>query len=251
MIRLDTVTKRYDDLVAVDRVSLEIPRGGMTALIGGNGAGKSTVLSLMSRLQRPDEGTVTIDGEPLFDTPGDEVAKKISILRQENHMTARLTVAELVSFGRFPYSRGRLTGEDRMHVDRALEFFELTEIAHRPIHQLSGGQRQRAFVAMVLCQDTDYILLDEPLNNLDMRHAAEIMKLLRRLVAEQGKSIVLVLHDINYASFHSDRIVAMREGRIVHDGAPETVMDPDCLRAIFDMDIPIETLDGRRVGLYY
>jgi iron complex transport system ATP-binding protein len=251
LIEVHNVTKRYGPKAVVDNVSLTIAKGGITSFIGPNGAGKSTLLALISRLLPCDGGEVRIDGHAVAKTKSNELAKKLSILKQENHITVRLTVRELVSFGRFPYSHGRLTQEDWRHVDRAIAYLELQEFEQRYLDQLSGGQRQRAYVAMVLCQDTDYILLDEPLNNLDMKHSVQIMRVLRRMVTELGKTIILVVHDINFASCHSDQIVALKDGRIVHQGPVEQIIDPTALRTIYDMDIPIELINGKRIGVYF
>src|SRR5690606_111838 len=149
--------------------TLELPQGGVTSIIGPNGAGKSTLLSMVSRLMAMDQGSVTIGGLDVTKAKRDELAKKLSTLRQDNHRTARLTVHDLVSFGRYPHSKGRLNIEDKAHIDRAIEYLDLQPLSGRFLDELSGGQRQRAFVAMVLAQDTDYVLLDEPLNNLDMK----------------------------------------------------------------------------------
>src|SRR5690606_1226500 len=184
VIEIRNVTKSYGAATVVDDVSLTVPPGGITSLVGANGAGKSTLLSIIGRLLEPDSGTVLVDGMDVRTTPGPVLAKRLSVLRQENHLPVRLTVRELVAFGRFPHSNGKLTAVDREHVDRAIEHFELTDLAHRHLDQLSGGQRQRAYVAMVLCQDTDYVLLDEPLNNLDMRHSVQMMRLLRSMADE-------------------------------------------------------------------
>jgi iron complex transport system ATP-binding protein len=140
---------------------------------------------------------------------------------------------------------------DRDHIDRAIAYLNLDGLADRYLDQLSGGQRQRAFVAMVLCQDTDYLLLDEPLNSLDMKHSVEMMRLLRRAVEELGKTVVLVLHDINFASCHSDRIIAMRDGAVVRQGPPAELMEPSAMRAVYDMDIDIHHINGRRIGVYF
>ena len=209
MIVVDSVSKRYGSRYAVQDASLSVREERITALIGPNGAGKSTLLAMMSRLIPMDSGQVYIEGKPITHWQPSSLAQKLAILKQSNHLTLRLTVRDLVSFGRFPHSQGRLTPEDVEHVDRALEYMGLVELQHRFLDQLSGGERQRAFVAMVIAQDTRYILLDEPLNNLDMKHAVQIMKMLRRLVDELGKTIVLVLHDINFASCYADDIVAM------------------------------------------
>lgn len=251
MIEVSGVTKRYGDLAVVDDVDLTIPKGGVTSIIGANGAGKSTLLSVISRLLAPDEGTVVVDGLDVGKTSTDELARRLSVLRQENHLTVRLTVRDLVCFGRFPYSRGRLTAEDQDKVDQAIDYLELGQFAARQLDQLSGGQRQRAFVAMVLCQDTDYVLLDEPLNNLDMRHSVQMMRLLRRMADELDKTIVIVMHDINFASCHSDRIVAMRDGALVAHGTPAEVISPAMLARVYDLEIDVHDIGGRQIGVYF
>lgn len=251
MIRTSSVTKRYGDTLVVDDVSVTLPARGITSIIGPNGAGKSTLLSMMARLIGMDAGNVTIDGLDVVTTPSEVLARRLAILRQDNHMTARLTVRDLVTFGRYPYSRGRPTEEDASHVARALDYLGLTDLSARFLDELSGGQRQRAFVAMVLCQDTDYVLLDEPLNNLDMKHAASMMRLWRKACRDLGKTVVIVLHDINFASWYSDQIVAMRDGRIRHQGTPDEIIRPDTLFDIYEMDIEVLDRAGRRVCLFY
>ena len=251
MITTRGVTKHYGPSCVVDDVTLSLPAGGITSIIGPNGAGKSTLLSMVSRLMAMDAGSVVIDGLDISTTPSDVLARRLSILRQDNHMTARLTVRDLVSFGRYPYSKGRLTAADSEHIDRALDYLDLLELADRFLDELSGGQRQRAFVAMVLCQDTDYVLLDEPLNNLDMKHATAMMKLLRRAADELGKTVVLVLHDINFASCYSDCIVAMKRGKVVGQGDVQAMIDPVILSEIYDMDIQVHQIGGRKISVYY
>lgn len=251
MIIANGVCKFYGATAVVDDVSVTLARGGVTSIIGPNGAGKSTFLSLISRLMKMDGGSVSVDGLDITQTPSQVLARRLAILRQDNHMTARLTVKDLVAFGRYPYSQGRLTIEDKGHIERALNYLGLDDLSERFLDELSGGQRQRAFVAMVLCQDTDYVLLDEPLNNLDMKHAAGMMKMLHRASRELGKTVVVVLHDINFASWYSDHIVAMRKGKVVVQGPPEQIITTDTLRDIYEMDISVQEIDGRRVSLYY
>lgn len=251
MIVARNLTKAYGDTPVVRDVSLEIPRGGITSIIGPNGAGKSTLLGLLSRLLPAEAGSVHVDELDVASAPSDLLARRLSILRQENHITARLTVRDLVAFGRFPHSKGRLTEADKTQIDDAIRYLGLEELSDRFLDEMSGGQRQRAFVAMVLCQDTDYVLMDEPLNNLDMRHATGMMKLIRKIVDDFGKTFVLVLHDINFASIYSDFIVAMREGEVVKRGSPAEIMETNVLREIFDIDIPVHEIDGRRLGLFY
>ena len=251
MIEVCGAVKRYGDSVVVDGVDLQLPRGGLTSIIGPNGAGKSTLLSMVGRLLGMDAGTVRLDGDDVHRTKGEVLARRLSMLRQDNHLTSRLTVRELVTFGRYPHSRGRPTVEDEQHVVRALQFLDLEPLAGRYLDELSGGQRQRAFVAMVLCQDTDYVLLDEPLNNLDLRHAAAMMRLLRRATDELGKTVVVVLHDINFAARWSDQVVAMRDGRVLVQGPPAEVIHEDVLRQVYDMDVAVHHLDGRPVAVYF
>ncbi|MFD2115693.1 ABC transporter ATP-binding protein [Paenibacillus yanchengensis] len=251
MIEVKDVCKAYGGKTVVDNVSLTIDKGKITSFIGPNGAGKSTLLSMMSRLMTKDKGQVLIDGKDISAWKSNELARKISILKQSNHINMRLTVRELVSFGRFPYSQGKLTKEDWQYVDEAITYMELQDMQHKYLDQLSGGQNQRAYIAMVIAQNTDYILLDEPLNNLDMKHSVQIMKVLRRLVEELNKTIVIVIHDINFASCYSDKIVALKNGQIVKDGPTNDIIERDVLSNIYDMDIPIQQINGNRIGVYF
>lgn len=251
MIELIGVTKSYGDAVVVDNVSLTLPAGGVTAMIGPNGAGKSTLLAMVARFTPMSSGRVTVGGLDVSKTRGDVMARKLAILRQDNHVAPRLSVRELVAFGRYPHSKGWLNAEDEKQIAAAIGYMGLEPLEHRFLDELSGGQRQRAFVAMVLAQDTEYLLLDEPLNNLDMKHASAMMKLVRRAADELGKSIVVVLHDINFASCYADRIVAMKDGRIAFHGSPQEIMTEQVLKALYDTDIAVRVVDGMRLGLYY
>ena len=251
MIQVSEVSKRYGDTVVVDGVSLRIPARGITAIIGPNGAGKSTLLSMISRLLPMSAGTVTVDGMDVTRSDSKELAKRLAILRQDNHLPLRLTVRDLIAFGRYPHSGGRPTMEDKAHIDRAIDYLNLNALADRFLDELSGGQRQRAFIAMVLCQDTDYVLLDEPLNNLDMRNAVDMMKLLRRAADELHKTVVLVLHDINFASCYSDRIVAMRAGKVAYQGAPEELIRSEILSDLYQLDMAVHEIGGQRICVYY
>lgn len=251
MITLKGVRKEYSSEVAIGPVDLEIPRGGLTALVGPNGAGKSTLLTMVGRLLGIDEGTIEVAGYDVTRTASKDLAKIVSVLRQENHFITRLTVRQLVAFGRFPYSKGRLTVEDEEIVSRAIDFLELTDLEGRYLDQLSGGQRQRAYVAMVLSQDTEYVLLDEPLNNLDMRHSVQMMKHLRRAAAELDRTIVIVLHDINFAGHYADHICAVKDGSVVEFGTPAQIMTDDVLTRVFET--PVTVVDGPNgpLAVYY
>lgn len=251
MVNIKNLFKSYDKKTVIDDVSLTIEKGTITSFIGPNGAGKSTLISMISRLITKDAGEITIDGRDVMNAKNKDLAKKISILKQSNNIHVKLTVRELVSFGRFPYSQGRLTKEDWKKVDEAIDYMELRDIQDKYLDELSGGQRQRAHIAMVIAQDTEYILLDEPLNNLDMRHSVQIMKILRRLVDELGKTIVIVIHDINFASCYSDQIVALKDGKIVKQGPTCEVIDECVLKEIYDMDIEIKNIDNQRICVYF
>ena len=251
MIEIDNISKKYQTIQVLKNVSAIISQGGITAIIGPNGAGKSTLLSIISRLLLADEGLVKIQNMDVVNTPSDKLATYLSVLRQENRFTSRLTVFELVGFGRYPYSKGRLNKDDLVHINRALEFLNLTEYKDRFLDELSGGQRQRAYVAMVLCQDTEYVLLDEPLNNLDMKHAVAMMKQLRRAADELGKTIVIVIHDINFASVYSNYILAMKNGELIYQGNPDQIMDSTILEDIFDTPVQIEKVHDQNIAIYY
>lgn len=251
MIELRDVSLRFGQTQILSNVTTTIPNSGLTSIIGPNGAGKSTLLSIASAQLNATSGTVCFNGENLTAYPREVLATKLAYLKQDNQMGARLSVQDLVCFGRFPYHKGRPTLDDWQLIERTLEYFQLVDIQHRYLDQLSGGQRQRAFIAMVWAQDTPYLFLDEPLNNLDMKYSAEIMKLLRKASHEFNKSIVVVMHDINFASFYSDTIIAMKQGVIFETGAPTNLINRDCLSALYDMPIEITQVDGMPVCLYF
>lgn len=242
MIELRRVTKVYSSQVSIGPVELDIPASGVTALIGPNGAGKSTLLMMIGRLLGISEGTIRVAEMDVASTRSADLAKVLSILRQENHFITRLTVRQLIGFGRFPYSRGRLTAEDEEIISRYVDFLGLGELEGRHLDELSGGQRQRAYVAMVLCQETDYVLLDEPLNNLDIAHSVEMMNHVERAAREFGRTVIVVLHDINMAARYADRICAVKDGRIVEFGTPAEIMRDEVLSSIFGTDI--EVIEG-------
>lgn len=251
MIHIDSVTKRYSNEVAIGPISLDLPSGGIIALVGPNGAGKSTLLTMMGRLLSPDEGTIEIGGLDVHQSPSKQVSTKVSILRQENHFVTRLTVRQLVGFGRYPYSGGRLTQEDEDKISEAVDFLNLTDLEQRFLDQLSGGQRQRAYVAMVLAQDTEYLLLDEPLNNLDAQHSVQMMQQLRRAADELGRTIVIVLHDINFAAAYSDYIVAMDQGSVIMHGSPDEIICDEVLTQVFRTPVTVVEGPHGKIAAYY
>ena len=243
--------KKYDSKTVVESVSFEIPKGKVLALIGPNGAGKSTVMGMISRLIAKDSGVIHFEDKELSKWKSKELAKKLSILTQHNNIQMKLTVRELVAFGRFPHSGNHLTEEDEQMIDKAIAYMELQEYENRFIDELSGGQRQRAYIAMVIAQDTEYVLLDEPTNNLDIYHATNMMRTVRRLCDELGKTVILVLHEINYASFYSDYVCAMVNGKIAKFGTVEEVINKETLSEIYKVDFEIKYVDGKPLSVYF
>lgn len=251
MMEVKNLSKYYGEKVVVSGVHLPIKKQALTALIGPNGAGKSTLLAMMSRLIAKDVGEIYVDHHEIKSWKTNDLAKKLAILKQSNHMTLKMKVRDLVAFGRFPYTKGRLQAFDQEKIEEALAQLGLTELAEEYIDQLSGGQLQRAYIAMVLAQDTDYILLDEPLNNLDMNYAVQTMQTLRRLVDEHQKTIILVLHDINFASSYADEIVALKDGQLFAHGATEEIMNKDTLSQLYKMDVRVCEIEGKRFCMYF
>ncbi len=250
-MRAKQLTKRYGDKPVVDGVNFEIPQGKITSFIGPNGAGKSTVMGMVSRLIPHDDGTVEFQGKEIGDWKSKDLSKRLAILTQSNNIQMKLTVRELVTFGRFPYSGNHVTEEDSRIVDEAIAYMELEEFQDRFIDELSGGQRQRAYIAMVIAQDTEYVLLDEPTNNLDIYHATKMMRTVRKLCDELGKTVILVLHEINYAAFYSDYICAFVDGKIAKFGTVDEVITKENLSDIYKVDFEILEIKGRPLSIYY
>ncbi|MFI3128951.1 MAG: ATP-binding cassette domain-containing protein [Bacillota bacterium] len=250
-MQINSIYKSYGEKKVVNDVSFEIPKNKITSLIGPNGAGKSTVLNLITRLIARDDGHILIDEKDIKEYKSKQLAKKLAILTQTNHITMKLTVRELVAFGRFPHSGSRLSAADYEFVDNAIAYMELEEFADRFIDQLSGGQRQRAYIAMVIAQDTEYVFLDEPTNNLDIYHSSNMMKLCKRLCDELGKTVVLVLHEINFAATYSDYIGAFLEGKLHKFGKVEDVINKQVLKQLYHVDFDILDINGKPVSIYY
>lgn len=250
MIKLDKVLKRYSNDTTIGETSIDIPESGIISLIGPNGAGKSTTLLMIGRLLPMDSGSIQVGSMDIANSKSKDVAKILAILKQENHFITKLTVRQLVAFGRFPYSGGRLTQNDQAIIDKYIDFLDLEDLQDRYLDELSGGQRQRAYVAMVLCQETEYILLDEPLNNLDVAKSVQMLKHLREAAKEFGRTIILVLHDINFAAQYSDKICAMKDGSIHAFGSPNEIMKSDLLTEIFDTKIDIIETEKGPIAVY-
>ena len=250
-MKVSELTKQYDGKTVVNGVSFEIPKGKVLSLIGPNGAGKSTVMGIISRLIARDAGLVDFEGRDITKWKSKELSKRLAILTQSNQIQMKLTVRELVAFGRFPYSGGHTTAEDEAIIDQAITYMELEEFQDRFIDELSGGQRQRAMISMVIAQDTEFVLLDEPTNNLDIYHATNMMKIVRRLCDELGKTVILVLHEINYAAFYSDYICAFVDGKIAKFGTVKEVMTRETLSQIYKVDFEIMEIEGKPLSIYY
>jgi iron complex transport system ATP-binding protein len=231
----------YDEKIIVDNLNLHINKGEITTIIGANGCGKSTILKTMARVHSAKSGVVYLDGKMIHKIPTKEIAKKMAVLPQSPEAPSGLTVYELISFGRSPHQSGfgRLSEEDRNVINWALEVTGLTTFAHQAVDALSGGQRQRAWIAMAIAQETELLLLDEPTTYLDMAHQLEILKLLEKLNRDEGRTIVMVIHDLNHAARFSHHMVALRSGNIVKEGSSEEVMTSAVLKEVFQIDAEI------------
>ena len=250
-MQISHIIKKYDEKTVVNDVSFSLPKGKVTSLIGPNGAGKSTVMSIISRLIAADNGSVVIEKKDINKWNSKELSKHLAILTQTNNIQMKLTVEELVAFGRFPHSGGRLNSKDKEMIDKAIDYMELEIFRERFIDELSGGQRQRAYIAMVIAQDTEYVLLDEPTNNPDIYHASNLMKIVRRLCDELGKTVILVLHEINYAAFYSDYICAFKDRKIASFGTVEEVITKENLSSIYNVEFEIMQIKGKPLSIYY
>lgn len=251
MISTLNISKNYGDKKVLDDVSFSFPKNKIIAFIGSNGAGKSTLLSIITRTLMKNSGSILVDEKDIEKWKSRELAKRLSILKQTNNLNLRIKVKELVAFGRFPHCQGNLTKEDHDKIAEAIEYTAIGELKDRYIDELSGGQRQMAYIAMVIAQDTEYIFLDEPLNNLDMKHSVKIMKILRRLVDEKGKTVMVVIHDINFVSSYSDYILAMKDGKIIKGGETEDIINSNVLKKIYGMNIEVQEINNKKICLYY
>jgi ABC-type cobalamin/Fe3+-siderophores transport system ATPase subunit len=232
---------QYEEVVVAKDLSIEIPDGQVSALIGPNGSGKSTLLRALSRLLKPKAGDVVLDGKAISTYTTKEVARRLAILPQVLISPESITVEELVAYGRFPQRRsiGGMQDEDRRAIQWAMEVTATTELRDRPVDQLSGGQRQRAWIALVLAQGTDLILLDEPTTFLDIAYQLEVLELLKHLNQAEGKTIVMVLHDINMACEYSQRLFALRDGKLIAQGDPREVLKASLIKDVFGIDAHI------------
>lgn len=238
LLNTRSLTLSYGETSIIEDLTVSIPEGKITVLIGSNGCGKSTLLRSLVRLLKPNRGTVLLDGKDIHRTATREVARKMAILPQGPTAPEGLTVQQLVKQGRYPYQTWlkQWSEEDERLVRHALKVTGLEDLADRPVDALSGGQRQRAWIAMTLAQNTDIVLLDEPTTYLDLSHQIEILDLLYDLNRNEGRTIVMVLHDLNLACRYADHIIAVRNKGIHSQGAPENVLTVDMVRDVFCME---------------
>lgn len=239
MITVNNLSKSYGPKSVVSNVTAHFPARKLTSLIGPNGAGKTTLLMMIARLLDPTAGDILLENRNVAGLRPREYAKHVATLRQSPEFNLRLTVEELVAFGRFPFSRGALTSDDHTAIDEAISFLALDSLRRSYVDELSGGQRQMAFLAMVIAQQTQCLLLDEPLNNLDIKHALQIMRALRRLCDDHGRTVILVVHDINFAASYSDHIIAMKGGAVHCAGTVSEVLTETHLRELYGLDFEI------------
>ena len=235
------LTLGYQQRSVIEDLTLSIPAGKVTVLIGSNGCGKSTLLKSLARLMDPQSGAVILDGIDIHQRPTAEIARKLAILTQMPTAPEGITVRQLVSLGRFPWQSWlrQWSPEDEECVEQALHLTGMLELQHRPVDALSGGQRQRAWIAMTLAQNTDTVLLDEPTTWLDLAHQVEVLDLLRRLNRQHGKTIIMVLHDLNLACRYADHLVAVHNGGVCAEGPPQAIMDEALVKTVFDLNCRI------------
>lgn len=245
----------YGNVDIVKDLNLSIPEGKITTIIGANGCGKSTILKTLARILKPKSGEIYIAGTEINKQSSKELAKKMAVLPQSPKAPDGLTVQELIAYGRFPHQKGfgSLSKEDHDIVNWALEVTGISEFKDRTIDALSGGQRQRAWIAMALAQETDILLLDEPTTYLDLAHQLDILKLLEELNKKQGRTIVMVIHELNNAARFADHMIGVKKGKIVCEGTPKEVMTNQNLKEIFNIDAEIieEAKSGKPVCITY
>lgn len=243
----------YENHVVIDGMSLKIPKGKITVIIGSNGCGKSTLLKTIGRLIKPKGGDVFIEGSKIASMKTLDIAKQMAVLPQTPVAPSGLTVSELVAYGRYPHSTRQLSQMDHDIIHWSLEVTKLKDLENQEVDRLSGGQRQRAWIAMAIAQKTEIILLDEPTTYLDMAYQLEVLELLNELNKSEGYTIVMVLHDLNMAARYADHMIALKDGNIVASGSPVEMMTPEILRDTFHIHAHIgeDHITGKPVCISY
>ncbi|MDY4510064.1 ABC transporter ATP-binding protein [Streptococcus hyovaginalis] len=236
-IKAETISVAYDHKMIIEHLSLDVPQGAITTIIGANGCGKSTLLKALTRIHKVEKGAIYLDGQSIANLPTKQVAQKIALLPQVLEATEGISVYELISYGRYPHQKylGSLTAYDRSRIHWAMEVTNTIGLANNDVDTLSGGQKQRVWIAMALAQDTDTIFLDEPTTYLDLNHQLEVLELLKRLNQENGKTIVMVSHDLNLSARFSDQLIAMKDGDIQYQGAVSDILTVSNLETIFNI----------------
>lgn len=242
MYSINDVSFSIGDRVLLHPLTLELPKRRVCGLIGHNGSGKSTLLKLLARQQVPDSGTLRFAGTPLAEWEGREFARKVAYLPQQPPPAAGMTVSELVALGRYPWhgALGRFSPQDRAKVQEAMALTDVERFSHRMVDTLSGGERQRVWLAMLVAQDSECLLLDEPISALDIAHQIEVLQLVRTLSVQRGLGVIVVLHDINMAARFCDDLLALKAGRLLAAGTPAELMRPEMLGEIYG--IPMGTV---------
>ncbi|MGR5349810.1 Fe(3+) dicitrate ABC transporter ATP-binding protein FecE [Vibrio mediterranei] len=237
MLSVKNLYVAYGDKTIIENLSLTIPKGKITALIGPNGCGKSTLLKTLARINKPKSGEVLLDTTPLHEFATKSLAQRLSMLPQTHTSPEGITVRKLVEYGRAPYAShwGKLTDKDHAMVSRAMASTGVSELQETPVDALSGGQRQRAWISMIVAQDTEVIMLDEPTTYLDLSHQIELMRMMQTM-HQQGKTVIVVLHDLNQACRYCDHLVVLKDGKLVLDGEPSDIFTQALLQDVFDLD---------------
>ena len=246
IIKIENIKVGYEDKIIIEDLSLSIKKSAISTIIGENGSGKSTLLKTIGRVLKPKQGEIYLNGLNIHKTNTKEIARIMGLLPQSPKAPSGLSVTEIVEYGRFPHKEGRgsLTKQDNEIVEWALKSTNLLEFKDRNIEALSGGQRQRVWIAMVLAQQTDVILLDEPTTYLDMAYQLEVLQLVDKLNKQKDITVIMVLHDINQASRFSDELIMLKSGSIVAQGSPKETMTPNILREVFNIEAVITNIPG-------
>lgn len=249
MITISNVNQKYGNKAILKDINIQIPDGLLTAVVGSNGSGKSTLMKVISKLIPIESGSVMI-GQTSIHSDHLDLSKTLSFLHQNHHINLKLKAYDLIAFGRYPYSKGRMKKDDFEMISKMMNYLEIDHLGERFIDTLSGGELQRVLLAMIMVQDTPYILLDEPLNHLDIHYSLDMMKLLKKMIVDFNKTIVIIMHDINMAAAFCDFGIALKEGEVVFQGTIDNLMDDQILTHIYNYPITVKTIEDRKICIY-